>query len=184
MLFRLQHQMEKKGKNTACHAKIIAPDDVEIYVHPLMPDDLDETNAVVLYPSENAQTIDQILSQNVEQKTNFSLKYVVFIDSTWQLSKGILRDPRVQKLPRVKIHQHKTLFWRNQKFDEHFLSTIEAIHYFFREFHESTHQGNYNGEYDDLLYLFLYQYELIQQHYRQNTEITFKTDKRSDYIKL
>jgi DTW domain-containing protein YfiP len=145
-----------------------------------MPEDLNPTNAIVLYPSPTAQPIDQILAE--QKETDFKLKYVVFIDSTWQLSKGILRDSRIQNLPRVKIHQYRTLFWRNQKFDIHFLSTIEAIHYFCREYHQATH-NDYNGEYDDLLYLFVHQYELIQQHYRDNKNLTFKTHLRDNYIK-
>jgi hypothetical protein len=32
---------EREGKSTACHAKILAPDDVEFYIFPLIPTTLD-----------------------------------------------------------------------------------------------------------------------------------------------
>ncbi|KAL0483272.1 hypothetical protein AKO1_014625 [Acrasis kona] len=177
----IQDAREVKGKNTACHAKIIANQDVEIFTYPDIPDYINKDNSVLLYPTDGCESVGEAIKSRSDN--NKKLEYVVFIDSTWQKSKRIINNEVISTLPRIRISQHKTLFWRNQKFDIHFLSTIEAIHYFFRDYHEATNQGSYEGQYDDLLYLFLYQYEVIQRRYKNNTELTFKTALRDDYIK-
>jgi hypothetical protein len=48
------------------------------------------------------------------------------------------------------------------------LATIEAIYFFFKEFN-----ANYQGEYDDLMYFYAHQYELIQNKYRNDTSKEF-----------
>ncbi|KAL0480972.1 hypothetical protein AKO1_013594 [Acrasis kona] len=170
----LQHPKEKKGKSTAIHAKIIAPEWVEIYQYPEVPDYINENNAVLLYPGKHAITVPELVEKNKERSENNKIEYVVFIDSTWQQSKCIFRDEKVAKLPCVKIADQKTLFWRYQSFGDSFLATIEAIFYFFKEFNNESHQ------FDDLLYFYAHQYKLIQDRYRNDTSIKF--NHKQNYI--
>ena len=68
----------------------------------------------------------------------------------------------------VKIQEHETLFWRYQDGGNDHLATIEAIYWFFRDFHSAYEPSiEYDGRYDNLLFYFRHQYELIQNIYRQ-----------------
>ena len=64
-------------------------------------------------------------------------------------------------LPSVMLTSHKSLFWRHQKNKPAtYLATIEAIYYFFVDFHNVTQQQQqkdlerYDGRYDNLLFFF------------------------------
>lgn len=60
----------------------------------------------------------------------------VFIDSTWNQSKGIYKDERIRKLPCVFLQNRTSQFWRHQKGSPRwYLSTVEAIHQFVVEIH-------------------------------------------------
>lgn len=63
-------------------------------------------------------------------------------------------------LTRVEINGNETKFWRHQKRSpKNYLSTIEAIYFFFKEFHNLFFTNRYESEYDDLLFLFKYMYK-------------------------
>jgi len=60
---------------------------------------------------------------------------VVFIESTWNQAHSIFIDERLQKLKRIQLSDYETHFWRYQRGKPtSFLSTIEAIYWFFVEF--------------------------------------------------
>lgn len=60
----------------------------------------------------------------------------VFIDSTWNQSKGIYKDHRIKHLPCVVLQNRASQFWRHQKGSPRwYLATIEAIHQFLIEVH-------------------------------------------------
>ena len=40
-----------------------------------------------------------------------------------------------------------------------------AIYYFYREYHMATHNGEYSGEYDNLLFFFVHMFHRIQDEY-------------------
>ena len=103
--------------------------------------------------------------------------------SQWSQAHGILSDERLSSLPHVHIEAEKTLFWRYQKGKtEDHLATIEAVYFFCRQFHEALHEAAvsgwaaYGGQYDDLLYYYSYQYELVQRIYRERLSATAKRD--------
>ena len=86
----------------------------------------------------------------------------------------------------VRIQNQTTLFWRYQNFDAGFLSTIEAIYWFYRELEQALYPDQaYGGQVDDLLFYFKMQWELIQEFYKARPEITFCRRKMdaSTYIK-
>lgn len=58
---------------------------------------------------------------------NLPIKRAVFIDSTWEQSKGIYKDPRINKLRPLVLQYRLTQFWRHQKKSPRwFLATIEG----------------------------------------------------------
>lgn len=196
----LQHKNERKGKSTAIHAKVLCPNSVDIYEYPNIPQELIDNakNAVLLYPSSDAITVAELIHNNnmanssqktTEQvSTNPLIKYVVFIDSTWQQSKAIFRDKRLANITRCKINSQKTSFWRYQQHGDSFLATIEAIYFFFREYQLEMNKlkfqnEEYSGKYDDLLFFYAFQYEMIQKHYKDHPELAFNTKRGEDYIK-
>ncbi|KAK2960624.1 putative fibroblast growth factor 7 [Blattamonas nauphoetae] len=149
----IHHPKEKKSKSTAIHAMVLAPNDTRIHEFPDFPP-FDPNETLCLFPSPDSKLVSELdLSK---------FKQVVFIDSTWSQTKQICAHPRVQALTKVRIQNHRTHFWRVQDESPEFLATIEAIYYFYKEFHEATHGGKYDGEFDDLLYFFAYTYEHIQ----------------------
>jgi hypothetical protein len=72
----------------------------------------------------------------------------------------------VAELQRVELTSHETRFWRHQLDKPRtYLSTIEAVYYCAREYHELCASldllDNYSGQYDDLLFFFTYFYSKI-----------------------
>ncbi|MNE75307.1 hypothetical protein D3C80_1714520 [compost metagenome] len=48
---------------------------------------------------------------------------------------------------------------------------------------EEQQQELYSGEYDDLLFFYAYQYDLIQHHYKERPDLKFTHRKGENYIK-
>ncbi|XP_028294192.1 tRNA-uridine aminocarboxypropyltransferase 1 [Gouania willdenowi] len=94
----------------------------------------------------------------------YPLQRVVFIDSTWNQTNKIRTDERLQDLLQVELKTRKTCFWRHQKGKpDTYLSTIEAIYYFLRDYHEHWLSQEYDGEYDNLLYFYSYLHTVINK---------------------
>lgn len=67
---------------------------------------------------------------------NLPIKKAVFIDSTWNQSRGIYKDDRVKSLKPVVLQNRCSQFWRHQKGSPRwYLATLEAIHQFLLEVH-------------------------------------------------
>ncbi|XP_072388512.1 tRNA-uridine aminocarboxypropyltransferase 1 [Diabrotica undecimpunctata] len=127
----------------------------------------------------------------------------IFIDSTWNQSKGIFKDKRISSIPCVVIQNRISQFWRHQKGSPRwYLATIEAIHQFLIEIHlhrwglNPSYKGinncftekcldqfkllyndsaeAYNGQYDNLLYFFQHMYQLIHEYYNHEELYAYK----------
>ncbi|GLV41414.1 uncharacterized protein CBL_06644 [Carabus blaptoides fortunei] len=229
----IKHKNEIDGKSTACHAALLAPDDVTIYTYPDIPNYDEMDQVVLIFPSADARSVQQVLNNNCKDKheelpkghhkgtlmkelsTNIKqnevctllsnqlpVKRAVFIDSTWNQSRGIYKDDRVKRLPCVVIHNRISQFWRHQKGSPRwYLATIEAIHQFLLEIHvsawgvdenykglkncfsdeyicaairSSTNDEMYNGQYDNLLYFFKHMYDLIHAYYDHEQLYAYK----------
>lgn len=73
------------------------------------------------------------------------VKRAVFIDSTWNQSRGIYKDPRVRCLKAVILQNRFSQFWRHQRGSPRwYLATIEAIHQFLLEVHVNAWGLNRN----------------------------------------
>ncbi|XP_006135114.2 tRNA-uridine aminocarboxypropyltransferase 1 [Pelodiscus sinensis] len=91
------------------------------------------------------------------------LKKVIFIDSTWNQTNKIITDERLQGMLQIELKTRKTCFWRHQKGKpDTYLSTIEAIYYFFVDYHQEILKESYKGQYDNLLFFFSFMYTLIK----------------------
>ncbi|KAJ7311029.1 hypothetical protein JRQ81_006626 [Phrynocephalus forsythii] len=97
------------------------------------------------------------------EKSVSPLKKIVFIDSTWNQTKKIITDERLQGLLQIELKSRKTHFWRHQKGKpDTYLSTIEAIYYFLVDYHTELLKEKYEGQYDNLLFFFSFMYKLIK----------------------
>lgn len=75
----------------------------------------------------------------------------------------------VSGLTRVELKTRQSHFWRHQKdIPTTYLSTIEAIYYFVRDYHDlyvTSGDTEYDGRYDNLLFFFSYTYSKIKNLY-------------------
>ncbi|XP_028984339.1 tRNA-uridine aminocarboxypropyltransferase 1 [Betta splendens] len=100
--------------------------------------------------------------KEISKSRVFPLQQVVFIDSTWNQTSKISTDERLQDLVQVELKMRKTCFWRHQKGKpDTYLSTIEAIFYFLKDFHEHCLVQDYHGEYDNLLFFYSYLHSVV-----------------------
>jgi hypothetical protein len=73
----------------------------------------------------------------------------------------------LKDMPKITLAGHKTLFWRYQRGQpETALATVEAVYYFYVDlYNEKLRRGlvteEYSGQYDNLLWFFLYNYKNI-----------------------
>ncbi|XP_063833852.1 tRNA-uridine aminocarboxypropyltransferase 1 [Ostrinia nubilalis] len=143
---------------------------------------------------------DKVCSE-IYHATKLPITRVVLIDSTWNQSRGIFADARLQKLPKVVLQNRASQFWRHQKGSPRwYLSTIEALHQLMLELHlcawgrdhnyknyltlnypihninSCDHQQciPYKGQYDNLLYFFKYMYEKLHSLYKHEDLLAYK----------
>ena len=175
----LRHPKELKTKSTALHAQVICRSDQVRTVELPQVDELtgiDPETTLLLFPTKDAKLLEEIPDLDKIQR-------VVVIDSTWQQANAVLRSELCQKLTRrVKLGQsHETSFWRHQRKGSDHLATIEAIYYFFRERYEVLNCGNkeYDGRYDNLLYIFVGLLRLIEDSKKNPSETAVHHSSRS-----
>ncbi|CAG4923511.1 unnamed protein product [Colias eurytheme] len=124
---------------------------------------------------------------------------LILIDSTWNQSRGIYADSRLQVIPKVVLQNRVSQFWRHQKGSPRwYLSTVEALHQFLLELHicawgcdvgytteltinspvhsEEPHSQciPYNGQYDNLLFFFKFMYEKLHSIYKHEDMLAYK----------
>eukprot|EP00126_Sphaerothecum_destruens_P009644 Sdes_comp20554_c0_seq1m15324 len=160
----VKHPGEKSSKSTAIHACLLAPKNVKLHSYPEIPTFEDNSRVLLLFPSPEAQLLEKV--------DRSSFDHVVFIDSTWIQASGMLKAEALQNFRKVKIVAKQTAFWRYQtNLPDSCLATLEAIYYFFREYHTAYENSiKYDGRYDNLFYYFQHQYETIQKSYLKNSK--------------
>ena len=184
----IYHPGEHRSKSTSLAAATISPD-IKVFMYPEIPD-VDPEKTLLLYPSPQSSSLS-------EMDDLHKFEHIVFVDSTWQQSKGISKDERVLKYRHVRIPEQVSLFWRFQNKDPSYLATVEAIYFFLREFiiqlnkskqqkqHDATSLSSasafYNGEVDDLLLYYINQYIRIQESYKDDDK-SFTTRHFGGYI--
>ncbi|KAI8645598.1 DTW domain-containing protein [Parasitella parasitica] len=172
----IKHHKELDGKSTAIHARIIAPDDVEVHTWPQIPAFENPERTLLLFPGPNAKKFTDLPRESFDK--------IVVIDGTWAQAKQITKNtPILNKMQQVTVAPRKTYFWRFQNVTNEHLATIEATYYLYREFGE-TFEAPYSGQYDNLLYYYKFFYNLIQNSYQSRKSARFNTrHQQKDYIK-
>ncbi|KAJ3107202.1 DTW domain-containing protein 1 [Phlyctochytrium planicorne] len=183
-----RHPRECIGKTTSVHAKLVAPDHVNLYV-----DDLkdvtafkerypDPTRVLLLFPTSDSTPVEDIDPDQYDR--------IVVLDGTWKQARSMCSFIENIPFKRVRISEQRTLFWRYQKYGDFCLATIEAIYWFYREILNAKAKKlnepiEYNGLVDDLLFYFKLQYDKIQNIYKSNPDKTFTCRKldSDSYIK-
>lgn len=139
-------------------------------------------------------------SHEIYHTQELPIDRVVLIDSTWNQSRGIYADKRLQKIPTIVLQKRASQFWRHQRGSPRwYLSTIEALHQVLLELHmcawgrsenydsyltshypvhskEENHPlcHPYNGQYDNLLYFFKFMYEKLHKLYKHDSLLAYK----------
>ncbi|XP_053601415.1 tRNA-uridine aminocarboxypropyltransferase 1 [Plodia interpunctella] len=158
-----------------------------------------------LPPGYNVGTL---MRKNLGNDTTFKIYHVkelpvdrvILIDSTWNQSRGIFADERLQKMPKIVLQNRASQFWRHQRGSPRwYLSTIEALHQLMLELHISAwglctqysseltlqypvHNSDedhaqckpYNGQYDNLMYFFKFMYEKLHILYKHDDLLAYK----------
>jgi len=161
----VKHRQEIDGKSTATHGPILAPDSVNIYTYPDLPESL--SRSILVFPSDDSVEADQFFKKKTEENEGvFPYDRVIFVDSTWNQTYRIVNDAKLSQLPKVKLSCTESLFWRYQRGNPTtYLATIEAIYHFCVLYHTSVLQKPYEGEYDNLLFFFKYMFKKIRKLY-------------------
>ncbi|KAJ0181256.1 hypothetical protein K1T71_003341 [Dendrolimus kikuchii] len=231
----IKHKREIDGKSTSAHAAVLAPEFVNVYTYPNMPEYDADGRTVLLYPGAEAKTVRELFTgkqchpsyserllaelpsgynvgtlmtkvfdnwkdNDLYHVDKLPIERVVLIDSTWNQSRGIYSDERLQKLPKIVLQTRASQFWRHQRGSPRwYLSTIEALHQLMLELHlcawgrnevykshltlhYPTHASEelhpqctpYNGEYDNLLFFFKYMYEKLHSLYKHEDLLAYK----------
>jgi DTW domain-containing protein YfiP len=170
----VHHPVEKKSKSTAVHACVLCPSQTRMWEFPDFPT-FDPAETLCLFPSPDAKNLTEI------DLTKF--KRAVVIDCTWTQTFPIRTVPRIMPLTKVKLTNHKSLFWRFKRESCEFLSTIEAIYFFFKEYTMAANGGRYAGEVDNLLWYYVFQYENIQVIFERDKEKIASKRWAPDYVR-
>lgn len=182
-VYVLFHPGELRSKSTSLAASTISPD-IHVVEYPDVPSELTPETTLLLYPSADSVELHEI--EDLDQYKN-----VVFVESTWQKSKGVARDERITRCKHVRIPSQTSLFWRFQNNDPSHLATVEAIYYFLRTFiaqknrrqsvsttsenkmdEQSLIKEYYKGEVDDLLLYYIHQFISVQRRYGDDGKYT------------
>ncbi|OMJ68668.1 hypothetical protein SteCoe_33826 [Stentor coeruleus] len=163
----LKCKKEPRCKSSAIPIKLLSPENSEII------DCLGEDNSIPEFPSNTMLLFPGSESKSLSELSNDELlgvKNLVFIDSTWHQTKSMLRNQRVANLPMFRLENHKTAFWRYQHESEYSLATIEAVYYAYVDMYNEKYSRGleaeaYNGQYDNVLWYFVYTYKRIQSEY-------------------
>ncbi|XP_050349915.1 tRNA-uridine aminocarboxypropyltransferase 1 [Nymphalis io] len=138
-------------------------------------------------------------SNQIQHVEELPIDRLILIDSTWNQSRGIFADKRLQKIPQIVLQNRISQFWRHQKGSPRwYLSTIEALHQLLLELHINawgrskdykndltkhypihTQENHilckpYDGQYDNLLYFFKYMYEKLHTLYKHDELLAYK----------
>lgn len=181
-LIILKDSKEWSSKSTAIHATLLAPKDTTLVTLERSQTSIirlqnmfDPNSTVVLFPSNDSLPVEQVEWNSV--------KKIIIIDGTWAQATSLNKLLGLKELTRVRLsNKHQTLFWRYQKLGTNCLSTIEAVYYLYKEILAIRIDLPVSNLHN-LLYLFIFFYNLIQNSYTKDTTKHFTSKQRPGYIK-
>lgn len=101
----IKHKRELVGKSTSCHAKLISPEDVEIYEYPDIPDYKDQEGIVLIFVSPKAIDILSFLKGNKTLKVKENYGHQIGKKAPMLLKK---------KLSEIVVDEAKEEYERNE----------------------------------------------------------------------
>jgi len=126
----VHHPQEKITKSTGLHACLTSPTQARLVRFPDELPDYSPEDTVVLFPTADAVELS-------DANLDFSkIKRAVVIEATWQKANTVVQHPKIVNLPKIKLTQRISTFWRHQELGNQFLSTLEAIYYLCVEAYE------------------------------------------------
>jgi DTW domain-containing protein YfiP len=181
----LKCKKEPRSKSSVVVVKVICPESSEI-ADCLGEDDsipVFEPGSWVLFPGPEAKSFNELTDEEIR-----NIKQLIFIDSTWHQTKSMLRNQNLNAVPKLKLENHTTAFWRYQSVSKHSLATVEAVFYAYEDYHEEMHKRGFFddrpiGRYDNLLWMFKFNYALIQKEYTEGTHKNKNFRHMPGYIK-
>jgi len=142
-----RHPHEKAERTTTAHCKLVSPLNVNIIVdkidHDISSRYTDPSRVLILYPSKTSIPLSMV------PKGSFDT--LIVIDGTWNHTKGMIARCSNSGFTHVRIEEHETKFWRFQNMNRTFLATVEAIYWFFVEYHKVYELTDYDGRFDNIL---------------------------------
>ncbi|XP_046393131.1 tRNA-uridine aminocarboxypropyltransferase 1 isoform X2 [Ischnura elegans] len=191
----IKHSREIDGKSTSSHAAVLAPEDVTIYTYPCIPDYNPDENVVLVYPGKDAVHVAEFIkrlggsqkddenNQSMPECHRPAIHRAVFIDSTWNQSKGIYKDQRLRGLRCVILENRLSQFWRHQEGSPRwYLATVEAVHEFLLELFKATSAVEYDGQFDNLLFFFRFMFSKIHELYDSSSLKAYKRPLHIDKV--
>lgn len=166
------------------HAKLLCDENSVSIYNDLeeLPSDLPKESTVVLYPSENAVTLEQFITSkkapisNNEVPAGEPVQHIIVLESTWSGAPKMAASPQLQHFTFIKLNEafkRETMFWRHQTFGPGFLCTIESIHQICLEY-DALHlgaPGKPSRNYDILLFFFVIGYRKVINFYAANKDL-------------
>eukprot|EP00898_Chlorokybus_atmophyticus_P001123 jgi/Chlat1/2010/Chrsp158S02322 len=163
---------EVRAMSTGVHARLLAPHQVEVWDYDSFPvDNYDPKDTYLLFPSSDSITVAEL--------PQGTCKHIIAMDSKWKKAGSLVSDdPRLGKFPRMRLcGPIRTAFWRphTRGVTEEGVSTVEAIYFFCKQLHQSTHHDVCHC-YDDLLFYFTFYHEEIRKGYMEEKGKFFNRD--------
>lgn len=166
-----QAKRESPQKSTAGQAATLSPSHVHVWrdLNQLRESVTDPDSIAILYPSDDSIPISDLPSQ---------VDSLLVIDGPWSWAAQQLENPFLSGLKRVRLttNGRRTAYWRypplrgaasnfNPTAVLQCMSTVEAIHQCCLEI---DGEGGARGLYDNLLWLFAFQYSTVSRALREN----------------
>lgn len=135
--FVVHYQEWKKPTNTAKLAALLLADNCQVLLRGAPDvehsraaeeriDALDQTSGLVLYPSEDAVSLRELVERDGPEKWRRAT--LIVPDGTWSQSRRVVRrQVSLQKLPHVKLGEHKSMYQLRRGSEPGLLCTLEAV---------------------------------------------------------
>ncbi|KAF1783832.1 Serine/threonine-protein kinase TOR [Phytophthora cactorum] len=147
-------------------------------------------NAVVVYPSFEAETLEQISAEELRD-----IRTLIFIDCPWQKAPVIMTDPAIANLRHVKLAQppKESNFWRYHKAERaaspqlKVRECVATIQLMLEEYTAAAKkaeialaEGSQDTQLPDLLFFFNLQFSRIVEHFEDEADPERKPPMNAD----
>eukprot|EP00127_Corallochytrium_limacisporum_P007025 Clim_evm33s240 gene=Clim_evmTU33s240 len=172
-----RHKAQQESNSSVIPLRLLNPDQTQLYLYnqnsqkqleieQQVLSSHERDRCLVLYPSVNAIPLEDVTADQFNHYQS-----LVVLDCRWSVASGMATRPPYADMQHVSLGRFasKSLFWRCTMRDEGgFMCSLEAIYVFLRRrFDVLCPDIDYDGRYDDLLWYFMYQRNLIIRQYKE-----------------